>query len=240
MVRVLKLTFRLESHLLVGSIREGSIISPLRVTLPSGKIVYVIPSTTWKGVFRKTSLRILPHLDYGNSIANRVARIHHTEWSISDLSSEVISVLKRDKEIQSALKVSVNTEELDVGNRDHIEIALSTKCPLERLYGSQYRAANIIFLDTFIENAKLIQLPHVAIDRKTGKAKSGHLFYENAIQRGTLVNLYMIDHTLRNSPERKLLEETINIVKELGIHLGTGKSRGLGFLALNNVNLEEI
>lgn len=242
MVRVIRLTLQAESAVLVAGEKEGPYVRQLSITLPSGKTCYIIPSTSWKGALRGAASKIAPTMDFGDRLANLASRLHAKGHAASSSELEdAMEALIGDEEVGRAFKNFYPDEEFDADKPEHVALALAVKCPVERLFGSQYSAGRIIILDTLICESdthicgsRLLTIPHVGIDRKTARAKEDRLFFEQAIPPGTIMTLTIIDHTRPGSPERALLEALLSFIEAGYLRIGSGKSRGMGRLALKN------
>lgn len=252
MVRIIKLIGNAESPLLVSAGKAGSIIEPLAIKTANGKLVYVIPSTSWRGVFRAMSLRIVSHVFGQDSVEGFAFVNHHykdlkelnekelrdiADYILNNVSSNIYGEIDKASLVARGEKIE---ELLEEDLREAVDIILSMTCPLERLYGSNYAASKVIFFDTYIDRSVLRYVTHVGIDRKTGIKREKALYTEGALVPRDDVKIVIIDHTLPETPERKLLEETLNVVKLLGLHIGFAKSRGLGVISIKNINIEEI
>lgn len=117
---------------------------------------YVIPSSSWKGVFRRVTEVLFAGKDHYEG---------HKNGGTGGVDN--LGELIKAKGLES------NEEE----KRRFIAM---WNCPIERLYGSEYFASAVTFSDTLID-ANINERTHTVIDRKTRKSKEKHLFREQIV-----------------------------------------------------------
>lgn len=109
---------------------------------------------------------------------------------------------------------------------------LSLYCPIGKLYGNRVLSGKVRFLDTVI-NAQTETRPGIGIERSSGKVREGALHFTEIITRGTLKLVLVADNLAPGGEDSKLLAFTLELISEMGLSIGAGKSSGLGPLKLN-------
>lgn len=216
-----------------GNKQEANVLSPIQI---GDK--YLIPSSSWKGVFRRVSEIVSQH------------KAH--EYDEKEIDTKAPEYLNKYKEMIKTCDESVRCDEFaevllakGIVEVENGEIKLNDQkglvklygewnCPLERLYGSEYFAGAITISDTLISSG-LVERTHVVIDRKTRKNlvknSKGFLYTEQIIDVNS-VDVKVIIRTDRDDVV-ELWKKTLKFMSEVGTFIGGGKTRGIGFIKLD-------
>ena len=250
-----RLTFTCETGIHVGAGGEGLYKIPLRL----GDML-LIPATTWKGVFRAISERIIKSMrldgiqstlrelyyedsgDYFKTEGDGLEQ--HLETLREYLAShhgEVMNVLHQlaagNSELLGDLKSLHDGERmcdyLFGKEKTLLQRYLGMLYPITSLYGSQGVAGKLRFLDTLV-NAYSHYRPGVGIDRKTMTAAEGRLFILETLmpQDGLIILRMLVDNVEKGSLESKVLAATLKYIESEGLEVGGSKNRGIGHLEL--------
>ena len=221
----------------------------------------VIPMTSWKGIFRSLSTRLL------NTIKKKYDKVtqliidrqlyNENERKLNITTADIIDLVESigNREIKEKLldlagrnndlRAKIKDNDLvnliknpDVETRNNV-ISLLTRYlsmsfPLTSLYGAEGLAGKLRFLDTFFY-ADLHIKTSVSIDRKTNKSLEGRLFnIVIAYPKDDIIKLRILIDNIRNGSdaEKQLIKSTLQYVKAQGIHIGGEKSRGIGYLKM--------
>lgn len=234
----------------------------------------LIPSSTWKGIFRSLSEKIAKNMNF-DYLSNLSIKLYHEkergigykpineieEKEFDKLKGELKKIFKGiESEIVKFSKENINELINELGFFDEKELLekeneeawtkfteafLAINCPIGKLYGNNYLASKIRFLDTFIPKPKIHERPGITIDRKSGKVKEGYLYFtEVYIEDRSIEMFFIADNLKQGENDSKIFASTLNYVKEMGVHIGGAISRGLGYLELEDakfyiVNLKE-
>ena len=130
------------------------------------------------------------------------------------------------------------------------EAFASRYCPICLLYGSTHQAGAVRPLDAIPDKEAIETRTHVSINRRTRTRAEGKLYSEELVTAGTKYTLRInilwpiptpqeLEHpqcrellTSTLAEARKLWSLTLRYIKETGLRLGSGKSRGNGSLLL--------
>jgi len=116
---------------------------------------------------------------------------------------------------------------------------LAMCCPVCRLYGAPSLAGKLKVVDGLPHeaNVEISIRTHVGIDRASGTHREDILYQEEMVEPGHTFTAYLIvDNIKPGSSEAKLLASTLEFIMNLGLKLGSSKSRGLGLLSLDAEN----
>ncbi|NHV98439.1 MAG: hypothetical protein HA496_02190 [Thaumarchaeota archaeon] len=226
------------------------------IRLPGGELV--IPSSTWKGMFRNLSEQLARQAKFGG-LAGLAVELYSEKMGISYRSNEE----KFRKYLENFVRAlqggesniphgARELEEILVGLGYAIEEVkevrerglsaekelleamaeeyLALHCPVSKLYGNKM-AGKIRFFDSLIMATPSLR-PGIGIDRKSGKVKENLLYFINAMPRGRIVLKMVMDNLLRGEEDSRLFASTLKLVKTLGVSIGARKSAGLGHLEL--------
>ena len=144
-----RLKFNTPYGVRVGGVREDiNALTPLSV---DGK--YLIPASTWKGIFRRASEVLF-------------ATKEHFEGH-------------RGEKVDLNVNVDLTAKGIE-SEEEKARFVAMWNCPIERLYGSEYFAGAVTFSDTVMEPV-VYERMRVSIDRRTRKAQEHHLFREQVV-----------------------------------------------------------
>ncbi|MBC7092228.1 MAG: hypothetical protein H5T50_10050 [Nitrososphaeria archaeon] len=233
----------------------------------------LIPSTTWKGVFRALSEKIAKAMEFDYIPGLAIKLYHEKERGIeykpadeiekkeyNEFEKELKKIyggnksekinLSREDMYQmidelgfSDLKEQLEKEDKGTWNK-FTEAILAINCPIGKLYGNRYLASKIRFFDTLIHKPKVHERPGILIDRKSGKVRKESLYFKEVYAEDNIKLVFIADNLKQGDDDSKIFVSTLNYIKELGIHIGGGISRGLGYLKFENakfyiLNLKE-
>lgn len=202
-VYLFKLKFNTPYGLRVGGPKEDiSTLTPLRIGQH-----YVIPSSSWKGIFRRTTEVLITNPNHFRG---------HEGEDITDDGS-------LDELLEAKGLENKNDENV---RKERKRFIAMWNCPVERLYGSEYFASAVTFSDTLID-AEINQRTHVVIDRKTRKSEEKHLYSEQIVN----VNSVRVKVIVRDRINDWI--KTLKFLSEFGTFVGGGKSRGIGYAVLD-------
>lgn len=255
------LKFKTETPIHIGSI--GAEVR--RSFLKLKNEMLVIPSSTWKGAFRALSEKIAKNMSF-NGIANFSVKYYsekaggigympedvYGKEEFNKLKNELIELhkgLKREvygltgeqlKELIYELGFREEERELneykdDIWNR-FTEAIIAINCPIGKLYGNRYLASKLRFTDSLIKG-EINERPGIAIDRKSGKVREGHLYFTEILPKAEIKLMFIACNLKPREEDSKLLANTLQYINELGITIGGGKSRGLGQLSIDEANI---
>ncbi|MCQ5337492.1 MAG: RAMP superfamily CRISPR-associated protein [Candidatus Methanomethylicia archaeon] len=257
------LTFKTETPIHIGSIEAEVRRSFLKLK----NEVLVIPSSSWKGTFRAISENIAKTMNfngiaklsikYYNEDSGGIRYIPKTEEEdFNKLKNELIELykgLKKEaygiskeqlkeliyelgfKEEEKELEKELDENENKVWTR-FTEAILAINCPIGKLYGNGYLASKLRFSDSFIKS-KTNERPGIAIDRESGKVREGHLYFIEILPKAKIKLMFIACNLRPGEEDSQLFANTLNYISELGITIGGGKSRGLGYLLLDDANI---
>ncbi|AWR96119.1 hypothetical protein DFR86_00180 [Acidianus sulfidivorans JP7] len=220
MIQLFKLNFKSNIGFRVGSPDIGdNVIRQLKI----GEEGVMIPASSWKGMFRRVSEIVLNNKEHFEGHSNDVDINAITDLAKKDDKFRKIVLSNLNKDV-----TQINEEEL----KDLKEIYNEYNCPIERLYGGNYFAGSITISDSVIYNAKIAERTHVTIERKSKKGFEKHLFTEEVVN-SEKIGVKVI---IRN--EFELWKNTLKFLKEVGYFIGASKSRGIGYIVLDDSESE--
>ena len=236
------------NHFRIGGEADGSLLTLLRY----GNEL-VVPYSSWKGSFKRVSEVIAK--SYGDGAASHHVNDEHEGYSDGDIETIVKGIT------ESVGKGNIGGKKVD-GSRIRLqsfpgfdglasafapieysedevreivrEFVASSKCPIDRLYGSKFFASELSFSDSTLPTDLVETITHVTINRKTWTAlkreESGNLFSEEVV--GPLQLSVRVLLRVPSEEDMSLWKQTLEYVEEEGLQLGSGKSRGLGVARL--------
>jgi len=202
-VYLFKLKFNTPHGLRVGGPKEDiNTLTPLQIDQ-----YYIIPSSSWKGIFRRATEVLIANPNHFKG--------HENEDVVDDGSL--------DELLEAKGLENKNDENIKKERKRFIAM---WNCPVERLYGSEYFASAVTFSDTLID-AEINERTHVVIERKTRRSKEKYLFKEQIVN----VNNVKVNAIVRDRIEDWI--KTLKFLSEVGTFIGGGKSRGIGYAILD-------
>lgn len=200
-----------ETPLVIVGGRFGNLLRTLR--LPSGELL--IPSSTWKGVFRR--------------LAETLASTLQTEKNLASTPSVDPEHFRETLKRIGYSEEEINTEEL----RDELlKKYFEYHDPIGKLFGNQVRAGSLRFLDTVFKADTIIKAG-IGIDRETDTVAENALYMLEAIPPGTRLRLIVIGELdAPGDPASTLLAGMLEYAADLGVNIGARKSVGYGLLRL--------
>ncbi|MBP1358190.1 MAG: hypothetical protein JZD40_06880 [Sulfolobus sp.] len=244
-VRLYNLKFDIENVRVGGGARDNVVTA-----LSYGEDTFVIPLTSWKGVFRRISEGIF------YSMTDEERKKRHIEGHVGEGKSkceeyEVYTncvkdrgeCLKRSDRLFNIIIANsklAETEKEEEFCKKVDEIMQEYNCPIERLYGGRYFASSLTFSDSVL-SGRLTMRNRVVIDRKTKKSKEGGLFSAESIYNNSNVELKIIlREDVAGNEALEIWDKTLEFIKEIGIFIGGSKSTGLGYAQLKDIKSKEI
>lgn len=153
--------------------------------------------------------------------------------SLKELRGVALRLGMKEEDVNELLAkgISVDNEAL----LDFLDRSLALYCPICVLYGSPSLVGKLRLVDCLpTDELSLSFRTHVGISRDTLTSKEGALYEEELIDPGVNFKTELIvDNLDLGSPEAKLLGATLDYILKLGLHLGGGKSRGLGVVEVD-------
>lgn len=229
------LYFEIPYGIRIGGRGEGSLLEAYQIE-PG---IYIIPASSWKGVFRRISESLMQKYPGAKThkseskhegevdtkdateLFKRVIEGHDSPLEFvkkyGDLGKIIVSVIKEKRENQFA--------------EEFKEIYLSWNCPAERLYGSQYFASLVNFSDSVFSSMSDYR-PHVVINRRTRTQEEKHLFKEQIVYPGKVNLKVLLRYSSEDDIPFKVWMDTLKFVEKVGIFIGASKSRGIGYTKL--------
>ncbi|ACP54866.1 RAMP superfamily CRISPR-associated protein [Saccharolobus islandicus] len=225
-IQLFRLNFKLTTGFRVGGGQEigDNVLRQLRI----GTEGVLIPASSWKGMFRRVSEIVLNNRDHFEGHSKKEIDIKTIEALLKgDERFRRIAVSKVGKDI--IIQNGINVDKLTSESLNELrEIYNEYNCPIERLYGSNYFAGDITISDSLITSASVTERTHVTIDRKSKKSSEKHLFIEE------VVNTEKIGVKVIVRNEFELWRNTLKFLKEVGYFMGGSKSRGIGYIVLDD------
>ncbi|MEM2169776.1 MAG: RAMP superfamily CRISPR-associated protein [Candidatus Nezhaarchaeales archaeon] len=253
------LEFKIEAPLSIST--GGAEARRAFIRIP-GDEGFLIPSSTWKGVFRSISERIAKSMEFKDKLADLAVKSFEEDLKASyrvnkEFCSEVLNVLRgnrstvipysKEELIEIAEQSGFTLEEIGeimekgFNTRDNLyrlsESILAFHCPIGRLYGNQLLAGKLRFLDTILrtsDGTKLHERTSVAIDRYSGKVRERAFFILESIIGERVWLRIIADNLTPRANDSRLFALTLRAIKELGLSLGARKSAGMGLLTLSD------
>ncbi|MEM2178323.1 MAG: RAMP superfamily CRISPR-associated protein [Candidatus Methanomethylicaceae archaeon] len=224
----------------------------------------LIPSSTWKGIFRSLSEKIAKNMNF-NYLSNLAIKLYKEKErgieykptnnieknEFNKLKEELKKVFKgMESEIVKFSKENINELINELGFSDEKELLekedeetwikfteaiLAINCPIGKIYGNNYLASKVRFLDTFIPETKIHERSGTTIERNSGKVKEKHLYFTEVYIGDKSIEMFFIaDNLKQGEDDSKVFSSILNYVKEMGINIGGSISRGLGYLKLED------
>ena len=250
-----RLAFKCETGIHVGAGGEWLYKTPMKI----GDML-LIPATTWKGVFRAVSERIIKSMRL-DGIQYTLRELYHEDGGeffnteskelekhvralreyIASRHAEVVDVLyglaagnaELLRELEGLRDGDRLCDYLFERGRTLLQRYLGMLYPITSLYGSQGVAGKVRFLDT-LTKAYSHYRPGVGIDRKSLTAAEGRLYILETLMPwdGSIILRMLVDNVERGSLESRVLAATLKYVESEGLEVGGSKSRGIGHLEL--------
>jgi len=222
MIQLYSLKFSVPNGFRIGSKVDGNLVTQLRI---DGDIV-LVPSSSWKGMFRRVSESVLNSREHSNGHGVSDKAIQE---EVAKKAEDLARVDERFRKIaESNNLITIKGLQGDNDNEKLAELYGEYSCPIERLYGGKYFAGSMTVSDTAIKSPEIEQRTHVSIDRKTRKGMEGHLYQEEIVH----VNFLEVKVIVRG--EFELWKNTLKFLRDIGYFIGGGKSRGIGYIKLND------
>ncbi|MEM3545998.1 MAG: RAMP superfamily CRISPR-associated protein [Candidatus Bathyarchaeia archaeon] len=224
----------------------------------------VIPSSTWKGAFRSMSERIAKNMKFNGVSSLSVKFYRETTRGISyspanykdaefvNLRNELISVHKGLKpealgisrgDVDIAIRELGFSEEVEKLNgydettwNWFTEALLAVNCPIGRLYGNNYVAAKVRFVDTVIKG-RTSERAGIGINRRALKVEEEFLYFMEALSESDVKLMFIACNLKPGEGDSKLFASTLQYVREMGMSIGGSKSRGLGHLTIKGAKI---
>lgn len=263
---VAELRFKARTGFHVGGLGLDEKNMVVTVRAKDGQHYYLIPGSTWKGIFRAVSEKVVPHIPFSNLIKD-LSRCYqessgtgYFNKSEPGFENVVETVISEYENYSGKLPLSPKEvfERLVAGNDEMTRLLreneistdrmkrflsgegrrllmryLSMIYPVTSLYGAPGVAAKIRFFDTILRAPTSFRTS-VGIDRKTLRSMTQHLFSIQTVNPNSdVLCRFVADNILPKTDEAKLLATTLETIRHLGLHVGGGKSRGLGYMTLN-------
>lgn len=221
---MIKLVFRADTHLHIGSAekgREEAMLECFKVKIKPSEPdeVPVIPSSSIKGALR--------------ALCERIAKS-----MVNEMSPDAANATQKHNEDEIA-----GLHHTKEGSEEE----LAASCPIDRLFGSTSFSAALRLTDLWPTNCevKTSYVTSVGIDRSTQTRREGVLFSSEVIERGAeFVGYAILDlgspKLKRDMPKesRELLKGLLDTLMTIGIQVGGRKSVGMGVLKLIRDKIE--
>lgn len=254
---ILSLKFKAKSPIHVGSGARGEALQ-YALMLRKGEIL--IPSSTWKGVFRRISELLANTISEKPTTFSdyevKMVKAHREEEKIKHVNVvEVVeeclknvvktygvnvfkkflldTVFTDESELSDVVDVRKGVVKRKVKDvLDKLDFIAQLLCPICRLYGAPSLKGKIVFTDTIIPRGKYVSMfrTHVGIDRES-ETRSEHALYSIQLISPKEVELEIVVNNVKpGTADATLWATTLNYVLNEGIVLGMRKSVGLGVL----------
>ncbi len=105
-------------------------------------------------------------------------------------------------------------------------------CPVCVLFGTTDHKGLLTFHDSPIRDARIDEIPHVALDRFTGGAHDGKLWTDEIVAEGTFT-VRITSHRPLGEPHRRLLEHIAHDLHDGYLGIGGRTARGHGSVRLD-------
>jgi len=232
MIQLYSLKFSVPNGFRIGSKVEANLVTQLRIDSD----IVLIPSSSWKGMFRRVSESVLNNREHSNGhgvsgegVEDEVVK------KVVKKAEDLARVDERFRKIAESNNLITTKRpqeggiEIQVDDKEKLaELFGEYNCPIERLYGGKYFAGGITVSDTVIKSPEIEQRIHVSIDRKSRKGIERHLYQEEIVH----VNFVEVKVIVRG--EFELWKNTLKFLRDIGYFIGGGKSRGIGYIKLND------
>ncbi|MEM3561458.1 RAMP superfamily CRISPR-associated protein [Saccharolobus sp.] len=234
---ILNLVFDIEEPLHVGERLEGSVKKIVKINI-SGKLVPFVPAESIKGAFRSIATMIAKRIfeNESDQELKDVIEWHEKDTHIKEGAKEKYYESAKNWLKGSAIFYDKKIDELSEDEK--LNLYLSQKCPICKLFGSRNMTSKLIFSDGCfkIKEATIPTYTSTSIDRNKGIAKKDHLFsieYLPSSKENNLSFKIIADNVIPKTKESKLLSQTLRYILIAGLSIGGSKSRGYGLLKLN-------
>ncbi|WP_338602831.1 RAMP superfamily CRISPR-associated protein [Sulfolobus tengchongensis] len=236
MIYIFKLKFNMPYGFRVGGTKqESNLLEALYQIDEQGSIYYLIPFSSWKGVFRRVTEMLVnsqSHFNNHSVSEDRVNQIY-TVYS-SSIEECVKNITDCDNDV---VKVAIAKGIISKNDRSHdkktefAKLVEMWNCPVEKIYGSEYFAGSITISDSIVYSGVLSRT-HAVIDRKSKKVLERHLYTEHIVDVNSVnVNLILRDYI-------KEWLDTLRFMANVGTFIGGSKSRGIGYIKLDTKESE--
>jgi len=233
---ILDLKFSIEYPLHIGERQEG-ITKKILYFKVDGKEIPIIPAESFKGVLRHLATKIAKKLFEGDEELGIIVKCHDKDTHVS--SEDCLKYFSVDEAVNWLKNTSLfPTEKVkrDLSSNQIIDIYLSFKCPICRLFGSKNLASKLVFYDVvFNVMPEVGRYTSTSISRKTRTVEEERLFQIEYIppdDRYELSTKVVVDNVEPGSSEAILLANTLEYIINYGLPMGGAKSRGFGLLKL--------
>jgi CRISPR/Cas system CSM-associated protein Csm3 (group 7 of RAMP superfamily) len=234
---IINLVFDLLEPLHIGERLEGNIKKIVRFNI-NGKYVPFIPSESIKGTFRNIATKIAKEIfNYiEDADLKEIVKIHDKDTHISSegVINNYIHIAENwiiENNIISKDKIK------ELSDYEIVDMYLSFKCPICKLFGSKTLSSKLIFYDSFFAiDSNIFNYTSTSINRKAGVVEEGHLYqieYMPPSKLNKVIIKIIVDNVIPGFYDAKLLANVLNYVKNSGLCVGGNKSRGYGLLNLN-------
>jgi CRISPR/Cas system CSM-associated protein Csm3 (group 7 of RAMP superfamily) len=234
---IINLVFDLLEPLHIGERLEGNIKKIVRFNI-NGKYVPFIPSESIKGTFRNIATKIAK--DIFNYIEDadlkEIVKIHDKDTHISSegVINNYIHIAENwiiENNIISKDKIK------ELSDYEIVDMYLSFKCPICKLFGSKTLSSKLIFYDSFFAiDSNIFNYTSTSINRKAGVVEEGHLYqieYMPPSKLNKVIIKIIAENVIPKFYDAKLLANILDYIKNIGLSIGGNKSRGYGLLTLN-------
>lgn len=231
---VLRAHVKLLEPLRIGTGRAITLTSPTDLPVLKmkieGKVVPVIPGSSWKGVFRSTAYLLAPLRHLGHK-------------PCTGLAGKGESALCFDREVEGMGKLSEFIDRIEQGEEPGgrelaAKIIMERACLLCKIFGSVSYASHVSFANSIpLGEFKIGYRTMVALDRRTGTVAHGKLFTPEYVEPGATFSFELRADNLPNYA-LGLLADIIEEIQAGRIRIGGFKSRGFGRISLTNITID--
>lgn len=226
---IIYLKFRIEYPLHIGDRQEGVVKKVLWFNV-DGRSVPIIPAESFKGVFRHLATKFAKKLLAKSNVGD-VVKCHNKDKHVGDECTESKYIDEANAWLNN-YKILRDIEVLS--GKQLVEIYLSYKCPICKLFGSRVLASRLLFYDiTFETMPRIDTYTSTSIDRRTRTVSEGKLFdieYIPPDERYVLETKIIVNNVVPGTYEAVVLATTLRYIVKYGLQIGGAKSRGYGLL----------
>ena len=237
---VLRLLFRPRSVIRIGSgAEETRALAPtLKVSVGSSRYPIILESS-WRGMFRRIGESIAKSsLESMETLERKIAEAHYEpeegpimHYLDPHLKNRMVSELKN---LDVDLLTRFTGREIIETIRDtELEQFIELVCPICRLWGGPALRSLLTLGDTILKNVYTYSRTHVGLDRLTGVREEKILFTAEYVCTDRIDLEVIVDNVLPTTTEAKILAGTLEWILKMGIVLGGFRSRGVGYLELD-------
>ncbi len=237
---IVKLLFNVVKPLVVSPIRgwiyAENMMVIRRYTDQNGNKVVLIPSSTFKGVFRRIGNYVAKSMDFGNDIVNYLVNVHNelvpNKINHGEINYEIFKKVKENNPLIND-QLDKDRESL-VGSQNEWDEVSALVCPICTLFGSNFSRSKLWFYDSkLVFDENMLSIYHrVGIDRERGVSKDGSLYSVQVLPPGLNFEVTIVGNNL-NVYEKLIFAKIIKYINILGLNIGVEKSRGLGLVSLD-------